>query len=168
MLTVLEDKASMFIPLVGGVVLWLQDRAPQKFDWLMEQAACGTVDPSPACHVIEQAFGKCCISWTQRSHLSGPPSESESSTPLVFSRLSAGSGVGGGWWAKSVVTEKHCFHGKRKFGNAGGQPRATRQLETRKFCVHSVVACPEPSVERDYSIFAPNSAAWLPTRAAMS
>ena len=64
----------------------------------------------------------------------------------MFPRLSAGSGVGGCWWAKHVVTEKRGFRGKRPFEYAGGQPRAKRPLETKKSCVHGVVACLKPGL----------------------
>ena len=41
-------------------------------------------------------------------------------------------------------------------------------LETRKSCIHGVVACPKPGLEHDCSTFAPNPAVWLSVRAAKS
>ena len=86
----------------------------------------------------------------------------------MFPRLSAGSGVGGGWWAKSVVMENIVFIETTDYGYAGGQSRAKKPLVTRKSCVRSVVAWPDPGLERSCSTTALSSAGWLPARAAMS
>ena len=47
----------MLIPLVGGVDALVTELCASTVSCLTEQAACGEDDPSPACHVVEQAVG---------------------------------------------------------------------------------------------------------------
>ena len=148
-------------------MLWTQDYAHQWFDICRNKQLVGWMTPPVQLATsLSKPLATCCISWIQRSHLSGPPSQSESSTPLVFPRLFAGSGVGDGWLAvgpKIVVTEKTLFHLKTTvFGYACGRSRVKKPL------VRSVVAWLDPGLEPSCPTTAPSSAVWLPARAAMS
>ena len=128
----------------------------------------GRMTPIQLATSLSKPLATCCISWTQRSHLSGPPSESESSTPLVLPRMFAGSGVDGGWWATSVVTKRVLFfYGKCKFPVRRLAVTREKAIGGQNKRVHSVVVWPDPGQARSCSTFAPNAAVWLSARTAL-
>ena len=123
--------------------------------WSSELAACGMDDPQfSSATLLRNPFAICCSYWIRRSHLSGSPSESESSIPLVFPRLFAGSGVGGGCWAQKRRHWKNMVSWENvRFGYAGGQSRVKTLLVKRKPRSAGSWRDPIPA----WSVFVPHS-----------